>query len=102
MNAVFLPDSRREEVTWIGSLGIVVKNSTFRKASQKAIKFSARPSTITINNKATLKPKNIAKITFRNDKVIISDAPVTVGFSYPSVLILLDDAGLNFIVTFVG
>ena len=102
MNAIFLPDSRREEVTWIGSLGIVVKNSTSKKSARTTLEFTAKPPTITVNNKATLKPRNIEKINFKNGKMTISEAPLTVGFKYPSVLINLQDAGLSFTVKFIG
>ena len=102
MNAIFFPDSKREEVTWIGALGIVVKNSS-SNCSQTKLRFMAIPPKISINDKATLFPKDINKITLRNGQLTVSDnlseKPKT-GFYYPSVLVSLEDVGLKFTIKF--
>lgn len=103
MNAHFLPDSRREEVTWIGALGIVIKNSTFRDSPQTKLVFAAKTATVSLNNKAILKAKNIDKIIFKHGRVSISEHHlVVVGIKYPSVFINLEDVGLSFTVMFVN
>ena len=101
MNAIFAPDSRREEVTWIGTLGIIAKNATTGHIQTK-LKFEALPWRVSIIDKATLYPKNIEKIVIKNGKVSISESMPTVGFKYPSVLVILEDSGLKFTVKFMN
>ena len=101
MNAIFAPDSRREEVTWIGTVGIIAKNSTTGHIQTK-LKFEALPQRISIIDKATLYPKNIEKIVIKNGKVLISESKPTVGFKYPSVVVILEDSGLKFTIKFMS
>ena len=102
MNALFVPDSRREEVTWIGSLGIVVKNAHFQGSNTTRIRFDARVNLIHINDKVTLEAKNIETITFHNGKLHISEGPMIESFHYPSVRVSLEDQGMKFTVNFTG
>ena len=100
MNAIFIPDSRREEVTWIGSLGIMVADSSAKRVNETSLLFEIKSQRVTINNKVKLIAKNIDKITISNGKLSISEAPRFQGFRYPKVLVNLDDAGLRFTVMF--
>ena len=102
MNALFVPDSHREEVTWIGSLGIVVKNTHFQGSNTTRIRFESKVNEIHINDKVTLEAKNIDTITFYNGKLLISEGPMAEGFRYPSVRVNLDDMGMSFTVNFTG
>lgn len=101
LNAIFAPDSRREEVTWIGTLGVIAKNLTSNGTMSK-LKFVARPRRIFIDDKATLYPKNINKIVVKNGRVSISQSEPTIGFRYPSVLVILVDSGLTFTIRFMN
>ena len=100
INAIFIPDSRREEVTWIGSLGIVVADSSAKRVNETSLLFEIKSQRVTINNKVKLIAKNIDKITISNGKLSISEAPRFQGFRYPKVLVNLEDAGLRFTVMF--
>ena len=59
MNAMFVPDALREEVTWIGSLGIVVEETHYQGSNTTRIRFESKVNEIHINDKVTLAAKNI-------------------------------------------
>ena len=85
MNAMFVPDSRREEVTWLGSIGIVVWNSGYKMSNATYLRFETMGKKIYIGDKVVLEAKNIEKLSFKNGKLTISEAPPAEGFKYPSV-----------------
>ena len=102
MNAMFVPDSRREEVTWLGSMGIIVQNSQYKTSNATYLRFETKGKKIYIGDKVTLLAKNIEKLSFSNGKLIISEATPSEGFRYPSVLVDLHDVGLNFTIKFMN
>ena len=102
MNAMFVPDSRREEVTWLGSMGIVVMDRGYKEANSTSLKFEAKGKKIYYGDKVVLGARNIEKLTFNNGKLTISEAPPVEGFKYPSVHVDLQDAGLSFTVKFLS
>ena len=102
MNALFVPDARREEVTWIGSLGIVVQDTHFQGSNTTRIRFESKLNEIHINDKVTLEAKNIEAITFHSGKMVISEGPMLEEFRYPSVRVNLDDLRMSFTVNFTG
>lgn len=101
MNAKFVPDSKRREVTWIGSLGLAfheqgpsnLKNTTF-------IRLESNGSIISINSRANLSARNIDSISIKKGVIGISETTPFEGFRYPSVHIILEDFGLSFSVSF--
>ena len=101
MNAMFVPDSRRDEVTWLGSMGVIVKNG-YRKSNSTALRFEALEKKIYINDKVVLEPRNVEKLTFTNGKLTISEAPPMEGFKYPKVYVDLQDVGLSFSIQFLA
>ena len=102
MNAMFVPDSRREEVTWLGSMGIIVQNSQYKNSNATYLRFETKGKKIYVGDKVTLQAKNIEKLSFKKGKMTISEAPPYEGFKYPSVLIDLQDVGLNFTIKFLN
>ena len=102
MNAMFVPDSRREEVTWLGSMGIIIHSSSYKKSNGTALRFESKVNTIHIGDKITLKARNIEKLTFSNGKLTISEAPPVEGFKYPAVYVDLQDVGLSFTIKFMN
>lgn len=102
MNARFVPDSHREEVTWLGSMGIIVHDSDYTKFNATALRFDAKADRIHIRNKIALDARNIEKLTFSNGKLTISEAPPVEGFKYPAVQVDLQDAGLSFTIKFMN
>ena len=101
MNALFVPDSRRDEVTWLGSMGIVVMSNGYRKSNSTALRFEAKENKIYVNDKVVLKARNIEKLTFSNGKLTISEAPPVEGFKYPKALVDLQDMELSFSIQFL-
>ena len=102
MNAMFVPDSHREEVTWLGSMGIIVHNSGYKRSNRTVLRFEANDRTIHIGDKIVLKARNIEKATFSNGKLTISEAPPVEGFKYPAVYVDLQDVGLSFTIKFMN
>ena len=102
MNAMFVPDSRREEVTWFGSIGIIVLNSEYKTSNATYLRFETKDKNIYVGDKVTLLAKNIEKLSFSNGKMTISEAPPFESFRYPSVLVDLQDVGLNFTIKFMS
>ena len=107
MNAMFVPDARRAEVTWIGSLGMVIHQMTeYQGSNFTKITFTAKSKEINIGGKVTLHATKVDKLTFENGKISISEAsPTATRFRnahYPSVTVNLREVGLHFTVMFVG
>ena len=102
MNAMFVPDSRRKEVTWLGSIGVVVPNSHYQDSNMTRLKFDVDTKEVHIGEKVTLKAKNIDELTFRNGKLTISEAPPKTRFRYPAVKVNLEDAEMSFTIKFTG
>jgi len=73
MNAIFIPDSRRAEVTWIGTLGIVVTDSSTKGTNETSLLFEIKTQRVTVNNKVKLIAKNTDRITLSNGKLSISE-----------------------------
>ncbi len=99
MNGQFIPDSIREEVTWIGAMGIVVKGSKHKKLNKTKIRFVAEGEKIFIGDKMRLTAKEIGRISLVNGKVDIVEREDT--SSAMEVSIHLEDAGIEFTVKFV-
>ena len=101
MNAMFVPDAFREEVTWLGVIGIVVNNNDNQNAAEIKFRFEAITNKIHIDNQMDLDAKNIEGITLENGKLIISEAPPTEGYKTPFVHIDLKDVELSFSIKFM-
>ena len=102
MNALFVPDSQREEVTWMGSLGIVAHYATnsYQGNNKTSLKFDAKGEKVHIGDKITLDAHGIHSLVFRNGKMFITEASEQKE-AYPSVTVNMDDVGLHFTIRFV-
>ena len=104
MNALFVPDSQREEVTWMGSMGIIAHYATnnYQGSNKTSLRFDARGEKVHIGEKVTLAARGIHSIIFRNRKMFITEASVERKEVYPSVTVNMEDVGLHFTIKFVG
>ena len=104
INTLFVPDSEREEVTWMGSLGIVVQGEGYQGSNKTSLRFDAKTKQVEVENKVTLDANGIDSLAFRNGKLIISekDQEKDHDYKHPSVCVNLEDLGLHFHVTFFG
>ena len=102
MNALFIPDPVRSEVTWLGSMGLVVKNNHFRKSNVTKLRLVADERMIYVGSKIKLNAESVKKLSFANGKLKITDV-VREGEQKirPEVQIELMDHGLSFVVRFV-
>ena len=103
MNALFIQDPIRDEITWIGSLGIVVKNTPtlYSKSNVTRLRFEAGEKMVYIGDKVTLVAQKVARITFSNGKLTISEMPGHKKMKRHEVHVDLQDVGLSFSVRFV-
>ncbi len=103
MNARFIGDPIREEITWIGSLGIVVKNTPnpYSKSNITKLRFEAGEKKVYIGDKASLVAQRVERLTFNKGKLRISENPSLKKRKRHNVLIDLKDIGLSFSVMFV-
>ena len=98
MNAMFVPDSRREEVTWIGSLGLTIRGASYLRRNGTAIRLESKPPRIVINDNVKLDPRDIDLIKVVNRKLRLTNSEFIEGFKYPSVN--FDVGGISFTVVF--
>lgn len=102
MNAKFVPDARREEVTWLGSMGMIIRNSNYAGLNDTKLRFEAQEKTVYINDKVVLNAKNVERLTFSDGKMKISEAAPVAGFHYPSLLIDLKDVEVSFTIKYTN
>lgn len=96
MNALFVPDSKRKGVTWIGSLGLVFRHHNIKTA----IKLESFGSAISIDGRANISAKLISSIVVKKGMFHLSETTPFDGFRHPFVQFNLEDVGLSFSVMF--
>lgn len=102
MNALFVPDAVRSEVTWLGSLGVVIKNNAFKRSNTTKMRFVADTKKIYIGDKIKLNAEAVEKLTFVNGKLQVLEAEREESQTTRlEVQIDLMDLGLSFAVWFV-
>ena len=101
MNAMFVPDREREEVTWLGTMGIIVNSNGYKKSNMTKLRFEAIKNKIHIDDQMVLDARNIEKITIENGKLMISEAPPVEGYKTPFVRVDLNDVELSFSIKFM-
>lgn len=99
INARFDQDARRSEVTWIGSLGVVVKT---RKAVTK-IRFESLTKSVYIGNRAAMLAKSVQSLVLNRGKLQISEVPLGTRNegANPEVKVEILDIGISFGVRFM-
>jgi len=98
MNALFVQDPKREEVTWIGSLGVIMKGIKYKRINTLKLRFDASGKRIYIGDKVTLLAQEIERVTFNRGKLSISEANSNP--EHPVVHVDLQDVGLSLTVRF--
>lgn len=101
INAFFIEDAIRDEITWIGSLGVVVQNAHYKKSNFTKIRFEAKNQMIYINSGVSMQAMRVEKLTLSNGRLIVSEAVRKGVEQKPEVEVDLVDVGLTFSVTFV-
>ena len=104
INAKFVPDSKRKNVTWIGSLGVVfIKALKYGGSRVTYFKFDAQSHTVHVGKELIIKANTINELISYNGNLSItkhhgSPSPS----SRPVVTIHLREVGLNLTVKFEG
>ena len=102
MNALFVQDSVRDEVTWISSLGIVVRNAPYKQSKVTKLRFVVEEKMIYIGEEVALQVQKIERLTFSNGKLMINESSRPKGAKSPEVHVDLQDARLSFKVRFTN
>lgn len=98
MNAKFVSDALRDEVTWLGSMGLVFHGT--KRSNSTKLRFEAGENKIYIGDKVILGAKSIEKLTFVHDKLIVSETDKP--SYYPSVQVKLEELDLSFTIKFMN
>ncbi len=99
MNALFIADSKREEITWIGELGVVVREGT--KKNSTSLRFCAKEQMVCIGDKVKLNASGVDRLTFSKGKLSISERLEQGDLERPEILVEFPDIGISFTVIFV-
>ena len=101
MNALFIPDALREEVTWFGSIGMVIRNNAFKNSNSTKLRFIADQEMVYIGDGVKLHARSVEKLTFSRGKLTISERKGgKQKSSRPEVQVKLEDLGIDFVVRF--
>ena len=98
MNALFVQDPKREEITWIGSLGVVVRGTRYKMINITKLRFDASDKKIYVGDKVTLLAQKTESLTLCKGKLSIAE--FTSKPKYPVVHVDLQDVGLSLTVRF--
>ena len=98
MNALFVQDPKREEITWIGSLGVVVRGTRYKNSNITKLRFDASEKKIYIGDKVTLLAQRVERLTFTKGKLSIAEFASKP--EHPVVHVDLQDVGLSLTVRF--
>ena len=97
MNALFVPDSRRVNNTWIGSIGITVYHNGKKMTT---LQFIAADKMIVVESRIELDAYTVGKITFNQGRFTVVYTSHRTS-SFPRVTIEFQDSDLKFTVAFV-
>lgn len=100
MNALFSPDLERSEVTWIGSLGIVIKNNQFKQSNTTKLRFDSDEKMVYVGDMVKLSASSIESLRFSKGKLTVSEVKKGIKVSRPEVQVNLEDLGLDFTVRY--
>ena len=98
INALFVQDPKREEITWIGSLGVVVRGTRYKNSNITKLRFDANEKKIYIGDKVTLLAQRVEHLTFTKGKLSIAEFASKP--EHPVVHVDLQDVGLSLTVRF--
>ena len=99
VNALFVPDAIRSEVTWIGELGIVVKGARYKTLNDTKLRFSAKEKRVYLGEGIILAAERVEMIHLANGKLTLVETEKK--SSLTEVDVFLEDVGLGFSVRFV-
>ena len=100
MNALFIPDAERPEVTWLGSLGMVIKNNHFKQSNTTKLRFVASEKMVYVGDKVKLNVRSVERLKFSRGKLTINEVKKGTEVSRPEIHVNLEDLGLDFIIRY--
>ena len=102
LNAEFVPDAKRDEVTWMGNIGVVIRKTLkYENSKVSHFRFDARSRTVYVGDTIMFDASSIEELTSDNGHIsIVKSNRQTSHPRHPSVRVHLKDVGLNFTVKF--
>ena len=101
INAKFIPDSKRADVTWMGSIGVVMSKPLYYRGSKVThFKFDAEARTVHIGNVISLDAKAVKGIASENGSINIAEEISDT--HHPAVNFDLKETGLHFTIKYDG
>ena len=100
VNARFIPDLRRPNVTWIASVGISILGVAYRGENTTKIRFEAIQQQIFIGDNIILSARKVEKLTFSKGKLTVSNVVHLKSRKEVSVAVELEDVGMSFTASF--
>ena len=97
MNALFVPNPGERNVTWIGSLGIVMWNN-YSNATK--LKFEASSKQIHMGDGITIPAKSVSDLHFNSGELCMSIVNTRKHTRKSTVRVNLEDVGLFFTIKF--
>lgn len=99
VNALFTKDDYRNDITWMGSLSVIINHLPYHGSNHTILHFDISDRTISIDTDNELKANDIKEISIDKDhlKVLSRESPVTDS----KVLILMKEIGLVFSVEYM-
>ena len=96
VNAMFVQDRVRKEVTWIGTLAVVVDNTRYSKVT---LRFEADKEIVYINERTHFYVRNISEISFGKKGMNVKSTPKR---NPSQINVNIRQIGLKFTIDFVG
>ena len=102
INALFVQDSIREEVTWMGTISVILNHDSYKGAARTTLRFDANSHLVYINEREKFDARQISAITLANGLLEANTQYYQNSSVYPTVTIDVKKLGLHFSVQYVN
>ena len=103
INALFVQDSIREEVTWMGTISVILNHDSYKGATRTTLRFDANSHLVYINEREKFDARQISVISLANGSLEADARYYQVyqnSSGYPTITINVN--GLHFSVQYVN
>ena len=105
INALFVQDSIREEVTWMGTISVILNHDSYKGATRTTLRFDANSHLVYINEREKFDASQISVISLANGSLEADARYYQVyqnSSGYPTITINVKKLGLHFSVQYVN
>ena len=103
INALFVQDSIREEITWMGTISVILNHDSYKGATRTTLRFDANSHLVYINEREKFDARQISVISLANGSLEADARYYQVyqnSSDYPTITINVN--GLHFSVQYVN